>query len=253
MTRSAVFCVILGSSILCASLAAPALASRTEVYNCIPNGQVAGNYFDGMNAFNQPFNGVSTVVTVRYGAVCDTDSSTFNPTTKNLGNFVWAWSMIANSDTNAGGWMQSGFFRNYGTGINDFSQVYDLNTGSIHDVMGAVRNPGDNVQYWQQNIGGTAWRSNVNTTILQSDSNLIQGWSGLSQQFNNETRYLSSDVPGGVGSETNFDSLEVQRYDGTWVSLPNPFLSGVNDNSSRWGGPNPTSSQSFLVWTQNFS
>ena len=239
---------ILASSVLATTFPRSAQA---EVYNCTPSGQTRGNYFDGMAAFNQPYNGVSALVTVRYGAVCDTDTTGFNPQTLALGNFNYAWTMIANSNTSTGGWMQSGFFRTYGSAMTDFSQVYDLRTG-IHDVVGAVVQAGDTEQYWQQDINGT-WYSNTNTTRMQSDTDLEYGWSGLTQQFFSESAYLSNDVPGGSGYETNMYSILVQNYSGTFVPIPNPFLSGYNNNPSRWGGPRPTGSQSFLVWTQNYN
>ncbi len=132
--------------------------------------------------------------------------------------------------------MQSGFSRSYGTGINNFSQVYDISSGTIHDVVGAAAQP----------------YSNVNTTRMQGDPTLNVEWSGYSQQFFNEDRYLSSDVPGGSGYETAFNSNQVERTNDTFVAIPSPFLSGFNHNSSRWGGPSPTSSRSFVIWTKVF-
>lgn len=240
------------AAITAAAALATAQSASAEVPNCTPSGQVAGNYFDGMAAYNQPYNGVSANLLVRYGAVCDSDTSTYNPSTQNLGNFNYSWTMIA--DTGGNGWLQSGFFRDYGTGINNFAQYYNANYGIV-DIVGAVVNPGETHRYWQQRYGDSqgVFHSNVDTTRLINTSNLMDGWAGLSQQFFNETRYKSSDVPGTSTSKTQFTNIQTENYNGVFAPIPSPFLTGYDDNAARWGGPQPTGSTSFNIWTQNFS
>lgn len=73
--------------------------------------------------------------------------TSFDASTKNLGNFGWAWTIIGNP---AGtDWLQSGYFRSWGDAEEyNFAQ---LNSGgTVTDHVGATVAPGETHQYWQQ-------------------------------------------------------------------------------------------------------
>lgn len=65
--------------------------------------------------------------------------------------------------------------------------------------------------------------------------------------------YSTTYWPGGpaVNSDIKltFDALRVEDYGGGWQSIPSPFLQSTNSAPMRWGGPEPTSTTSFRVWT----
>lgn len=244
----------LAATLVMATSSLVAGTAAAEVYNCTPNGQVAGNYFDGMYQPNANYIGVSALITVRYGAVCDTDQSQYDRNTGAVGNFVTAWTMIA--DSAGRGWLQSGYLRAYGQPMVHVSQFYNPNFyGGPVTRFGSEILAGEVHRYWQQYYPDSEgeWHSNVDSTrfINTSPGVLTYGWAGYSQQFFGETRYLSSDMPGGVSYPSSFDSIQVQVSPTDWVFIPSPFLTGLNQNS-RWAY-NPTSSTSFDIWTQTFS
>lgn len=193
------------SVILLASALSFADRATAEVRNCTQFGG-AGNYFDGMWNPHSSYIGVSANLTVRYAAVCDTDTSQYNASTQAIGNFSAAWSMIANAG--GPGWLQSGYLRAYSQGDVTFSQEYNPSTIGLYTKFGTTVSSGNVEHYWQQNSGATYY-SNVGTTriISVSKANLTYGWSGYSQQFFGEDKYLSSDMPGGAS------------YPGTWSGI----------------------------------
>ena len=201
-----------------------------------------------------PYIGVSANITVRYAAVCDTDPSQYNQASQSLGNFTAAWSMISDSAKQAKGWLQSGYLRAYGQSLVHFAEWYNHAYG-YYDAFGAVVNPGEVHQYWQQYYPDSQgdFHSNVDTTrfINVTGSQLVYGWSGYSQQFSGETAYLSSDIAGGASYPASFSSLQVQTQPTSWQSIPSPFLKGVDSNPGRWS-VQPTSPTSFNIWTQNY-
>lgn len=226
--------------------------ASAEVYTC----GSPGNYFDGMWNPQSAYFGVSATITVRYGAVCDTDHSQYNPTSGAVGNFVTAWSMLA--DSGGHGWLQSGFIRAYGQALIDVSQFYNPHFyGGPVTIFGAQRNAGEVHRYWQQYYPDAQgeFHSNVDTTRLINTSTgvLTYGWSGFSQQFFGEAHYRESDMPGGATYPTSFSSLQVQNAVASFIPIPSPFLAGSNiDNPARWSYA-PTSSTSFGIWTYKYS
>jgi len=228
----------------------PVSPAGAEVSNCTQFGP-GGNYFDGSWKPSSSYIGVSAEITVRYAAVCDSDTSQYNQATESVGNFSAAWSMIADSGGN--GWLQSGYIRAYAQGDVSFSQEYNPYTIGLYTKFQNGVSAGQVHQYWQQASGGTYY-SNVDTSrlITVSAANLTYGWAGYSQQFFGEDKYLSSDMPGGVGSYGTSGTIQVQDSSDNWHNVTSGFLTTANDTyGNRWVVQS-TGSQSFNIWTANY-
>jgi hypothetical protein len=185
----------------------------------------------------------SAVLTAKRASVCDTDTTAFNPSTLALGNFTYSWTMIAN--TAGGSWLQSGYFRSYGTSMFHFAQYKPLG-GGVYDVFGDVVPTGEVHHYWQQYLPDSsgAFHSNVDSTRFINAT--PSGWSGYSGQYFNETRYHSSDVPGTAASPAPFSNVQIEGSTAIWSAVPTSYLTPVNHNPSRWGVSGTTA---FSIWT----
>ncbi|MCU1542627.1 MAG: hypothetical protein JWM50_492, partial [Microbacteriaceae bacterium] len=175
VTASAAVVVMLG-----VSQTATAPAASAQVTNCTAQGP-GGNYFDGeYRPSAATLRGVSAVLTAKRASVCDTDTTAFNPSTLALGNFTYSWTMIAN--TAGGSWLQSGYFRSYGTSMFHFAQYKPLG-GGVYDVFGDVVPTGEVHHYWQQYLPDSsgAFHSNVDSTRFINAT--PSGWSGYSGQY----------------------------------------------------------------------
>lgn len=208
-------------------------AAPAQAY--IPQCGSGSNWFNGFSAFPNSgspnnFEGAQAYITVRFGSVCDTDTSPVN-------NFTNAWTMIADSD--GLGWAQSGFERGYAGGLYHFAQQYDgfsnLRTQYSVNTVPA----GEVHRYWQQyDPACSCIHSNVDLTrFLSSTFNPFASWSRTrpwSPQFLGEARYRESDIAGRVSYPTSFTGMSVQRLDENWQPIPCPFLSGSSDEPNRW-------------------
>lgn len=64
---------------------------------------------------------------------------------------------------------------------------------------------------------------------------------------------VSSDMPGGVSYPGGWGGIQIQDTSDVWHNLPSIYLTDVNQTyGNRWAGPQPTSSQSFNIWTANY-
>jgi len=208
--------------------------------------------------------GASAVLTVRSSSVCPSDSTSANYATGNLGNFVYAYTMVATADASA--WSQSGYFRSYGTPLIHMAQQ-KWPDGSLHDnfcLICGTLSAGETHKYWQQASPGggdcACMHANVDQTqFIVSPTNSLSSWllaGPLSPQFDGETRYRESDMPGSSSQSALFTQMSVQsRYD--FVFGPAPCFSATdltagNDNVARWASAavsctNPTAGR---IWTK---
>lgn len=218
--------------IVCGVITTSGTPANAQLSRC----GTGGNWFDGFAGFpaapHDTYEGVQANVEVQSAQVCDSDRSSYSGGA--LGNFVYAWSMIASHD--GVGWSQSGYFRSYGTGLLNFSQVNDGH-GYLRNATVAGPAPGSTHTYWQQYIRDGTIRSNVDGTILQIPPfNPYFSWAfPFSPQFFAEARYRESDVPGSSGNPVTFSSLTVQRSaDDSFVTIPGDVLNQPRDDSGRW-------------------
>jgi hypothetical protein len=223
--------------------------AHAEIYTC---GTGPKSVFDGYtNASNDPnsYEGTSATIVVRRGAVCDTDTSS--------GNISIAWTMIA-SNGGTGGWAQSGYYRWYGSSIYHFAQFRQTTSSKLYTKIGTTAlTAGSAYRYWQQTLyNSTAgqWqiRDNVNSTILlQTNFNTFTAWTTpLSVQFEGETKYAASDVPGSSSAPASFTGMQVQRYsDDQWTStLPALYGPATGQTSTRYKRSS-VSNNAFNIWT----
>jgi len=208
-------------------LIAPPTSSEAEVYTC----GTGSNYFDGYYQAvptSYFFEGARADIVTRYGAVCDTD------TTTKPGNFTAEWSMIANSG--GLGWAQSGYIRWYAGNIVYFAQQFDGN-GDLQTKWGSSATTGQThlyTQWWDPSC--SCLHSDVDTTVyLVTTWNPFTLWNyPFSAQFSGEARYLENDIAGNASSRTQYTSLGGEREDNNnWENYPCNLLSSLNEGSSR--------------------
>jgi hypothetical protein len=232
------------ASVLAAGLTWAAPAAHAEIYTCGTKSHFHAGWQDYSNDPNY-WEGASGNIVVRRGAVCDTDTSS--------GNTSSAWTMVLPHNTT--GWAQSGYIRWYGSSIYQFAQYKkDTATGYV-TKLGATVGAGAPYQYWQQSIWNASagqWqiRDNYNTTILlQTNFNTFSSWSEpFGVQWEGETQYSQSDVPGTSGATAHFSSMQVQReIDNGWQSGL-PTLAHPTDTSSRYHASS-ISGNAFDLWT----
>jgi hypothetical protein len=210
--------------------------ASAEIYNC----DSYGSKFAGWLNYGAYYEGVSAELTVRYGAVCDTD--------QNNNNFSTAWTMLA-SNAGGGGYVQSGFMRAYGSLIYHFAEQ-NRDGSSYTRVYGSPISVGEIHRYWQQwDSTCSCLHSNVDTTrFMNSSFDPFSVWTTpFSEQFVGEVKHVASDMPGVGGGPTKFANISVQDYYNHWALIPNPFLARTVDRS-RWGA-NAINSTTTQIWT----
>jgi hypothetical protein len=207
------------------------------------------NWFDGkdQSVYTTYYEGVSAVITSRVGLVCDSNT---NP----RDNFSNAWSMIANKE-GLNGWVQTGYERGYNTHIYHFGQVWDgiepFSTHSVTRYGTSALASGERHRYWQQwspscycelaMIDVTQW--------IKTTWNPFGTWqTPFEMQFEAETAYRESDVPGTPTSRAQFDTLQAQAYSDSFVTMPNVLAQPAPD-STRWAISSQSVTQ-FQVWTK---
>ena len=217
-----------------------------------------GNYFDGMGYLPSVpgvtqwyFRGAGANVVTRVNSLCSSIGT--------VENFTDAWVMVAARDSR--GWAQVGYEMNavLGSSPRYFAQQYrgDGCPSTYSWCYSTTYWPGgpalNSVHgYWVQYEAACAClKMNVDlTTILQTEYQPSQFWpEPFSIQYAAEVGNINNNVLGTPTSKLTFDALRVEDYGGGWQSIPSPFLQSTNSAPMRWGGPEPTSTTSFRVWT----
>lgn len=227
-------------------------AAEAEIWTC--SSPLAG-YFDGFtDGASSPYYemGALANIYVRYGAVCDTDTSSNNVTA--------AWSMIANRVIPYG-WAQAGYIRWYNATLRQFAQ--QSSNGSLATTVtyfgpGGAISAGQHYDYWDQWVSvpgcGSCIRSNYNTFImLQSGFDPFVYWTQpFTVQFLGETKHTESDIPGLSATAATYSNISVQDVStGNFVPVPCSLLdTPVNAAPSRWG-IQAYGCYAFNVWTEH--
>ena len=201
------------------------VAAQAEVAAC--GSRSSSNYHAGyLNPGDSSIEGDYAIISTRYGAVCDTD------TTAN--NFTNQYAMIASN--NLAGWAQDGYIRWYGSSIVFFAQQssgHSLNTkyGTTALAQGSTYfyyNKWDPTCYCMEDII-------ERTLYLKSTWNPWTAWVlPFSPQFTGETAYLASDLSGTATAPANYTSISGQQAstDG-WQAYPCGQMQTINDGSAR--------------------
>jgi hypothetical protein len=206
------------------------------------------NFFDGYYQIDHPehpYEGASTFIVVRDGAVCSgvVDSN----------NFLGGWVMIA-SGTQGQGYGQVGFDRYAGTTLKWFAEFND-GLGHVADRFStfSVTN-----QVGVQHTFRVLWtpacaclHANIDTTNwLNSTFNpFFVGWGPQpwSPQFMDEATWLQTDVPGTPSARTSFSGMGAQRLSDDIIESMPCILSSLN-SSSRWSH-SASSCTAVTLWT----
>lgn len=203
------------------------------------------NYFDGFthnNASGQRFEGSSTYLVVRASSLCSTD-------TNYISNFSNSWSMIAGGSGCQ--WAQSGFETGYGQPIKHFAQIAG-SCSNIVTVYGAAIHSGEKHAYRSlYNATCRCVKSTVDTTtFIVSNFDPYGTWTYPFQpQFEGETAYLASDMPGVPTSQTAFSAIGAQRVsDDVLISMPCTMVSN-NSNPAAWA-LSASSCTAFNIWSK---
>ena len=218
-----------------------ASAEIAQCGNTAPSNYHAG-YAD--NRAHTVYEGVFAQLTVRYGAVCDSD--------KTLANFTNAYTMIADGG-GGGGYAQSGFLRVYNGTIRHFVQQNDGINAPYTWYSTFALNPGDKHNYKQAYVPscGCIASSYDSTVVHDTTWDPYSDFSFFNPQYSGETYYKQSDMPGLSGSPTLFASVEGQRSsDDKWEAQPCGTISSYNDDTQRWT-VSGCSNSSFSVYTYN--
>src|SRR5581483_3870828 len=223
--RSAVHAVVSAVVATVALLIGTPFAADAEVATC--GSRSASNYHAGyVNPGDPNVEGDYAVISTRYGAVCDTDTS--------ANNFTNQYAMIASN--NLAGWAQDGYIRWYGGSIVFFAQQssgHTLNTkfGTTALATGST--------YFYYN----KWDSTClciediieRTLYLKSTWNPWTAWTmPFSPQFTGEATYLASDLSGTASAPAGYTSISGQSSaTDAWVPYPCGQMQAVNDGSAR--------------------
>ena len=208
-----------------AVLFATPLSASAEVATC--GTRSASNYHAGyLNPGDPSVEGDYAIISTRYGAVCDSDTS--------ANNFTNQYAMIASNDLT--GWAQDGYIRWYGSSIVFFAQQssgHALNTkfGTTALALGSSNfyyNKWDPTCYCIENVIGR-------TLYLKSTWNPYTSWVlPFSPQFTGEATYRSSDLAGTASAPAGYTAISGQAVstDG-WQAYPCGRLQAVDDGSAR--------------------
>jgi hypothetical protein len=224
------FVVGLLAAVLTASGAPP--RASAEVFTC--GSPATFNYHGGYEQDSGAVSYVGSQVDIvnRYGAVCDTKTG--------KANFTNAYGMIAGVNTFDGGpgWGQSGYLRWYNSCTYFFAQIEEdaFDTGPQTFYGTTCLTYGNTNTYQNTQIDScSCMHSNINgTRELASTWDPKNVWfTPFSPQFEDETAYLESDIPGNASARTNWSNLMGKRLsDNTWVAYPCNVLTHVNDGSA---------------------
>lgn len=205
-------------------LAVP-LAASAEVATC--GSRSANNYHAGyLNPGDPSVEGDYAVISTRYGAVCDTDTTS--------GNFTNHYAMIASN--NLAGWAQDGYLRWYGSSIVFFAQQSSGHT--LNTKFGTTAlTPGSTYFYYNKWDPSCYCIEDIieRTLYLKSTWNPYTAWVlPFSPQFTGEATYRASDLPGTASAPANYTAISGQDVttDG-WRAYPCGQLQAINDGAAK--------------------
>lgn len=201
------------------------VAARAEVAAC--GSRAAGNYHAGFVNPGDPYvEGDYAIIATRYGAVCDSDTTS--------ANFTNHYAMIASN--NLAGWAQAGYLRWYGSSTVFFAQQssgHTLNTKYGTTALAA----GSTYFYYNKWASSCLCIENIieRTLYLKSTWNPWTTWTTpFSPQFTGETAYLSSDLAGTASAPASYTAISGQNSaTDAWQAYPCGQLQPVNDGSAR--------------------
>jgi hypothetical protein len=226
---------------------ATAPAAYAEVPAC--GSRSASNYHAGYGvAGDSSVEGDYAIISTRYGAVCDTDTTS--------GNFTNQYAMIASH--NLAGWAQAGYIRWYGSAIVFFAQQSSGHTVYTKYGTSAVATGSTNFYYNKWDATCLCMENIIGRTLyLKSTWNPYTAWTTpFSPQFTGEAVYLASDLAGTSSAPASYTSVSGQDS-GTdaWVAYPCGRLQVMNDGAARrvdgksWHVAPSGSCPSFIVYT----
>jgi len=221
----------------------------------LPNCAYFGNWHEGVwkdPKLNYVSNGTSAIVTVRSSALCGNQNSN--------NNIALAWTMIASNDGR--GWAQAGFANYWGNpnGTVHFTQYKQGSCCSAVTYYGSQHLlSGQKYQYSERYIVNSYCLHSIgclqgrvdNIIWFSTDFDPAGRWATpWLNEYEGETTYTGSDVPGLATSKTAFQSMQNQKADGTWE----PQRCGMNDSHAnpRWDH-GLTGCDSRQVWTARLS
>jgi hypothetical protein len=261
-TGAIVFAVLLLVAIVLQ--AAPANANPVVPHSISTCG-TRSNYFDGYyfntTTHTDTFEGASSYIVNRYGAVCNTDKSAPSPGGQTIGtNFTTAWSMIAAYDGNA--WAQAGFIRGYNSPQYEWAEFTNAGLTNVYNRFPASPSLPDGVKHAYREL----WTASCACIIMSIDGvELTQtnydpygNWNGgpngdqFSPQFFGEVTYTQNDIPGVPTSKTAFSALGAQQFSNDSLGSMPCELNSENQNSARWA-ISASSCTAFNIWTSHTS
>jgi len=250
--------VIAAASIVGAAVAVPASPAAASYPTC----GTLGHYFDGYYNYSpgplQVSEGNSAALTVRYGSVCDSDTSADTVIGGLTTNPSASWEMLngaADSSGHGTGYSQAGFLRWYGSSdysfaeYNDFHGQYNRKDDFAHPLS-----QGSTYKYQTQYNPGCTCLQNlaagvqINQTSFNPTGTFATPWQ---LQYFGEVHYRESDIPGNPTVKTNFTHIQREGFGEVWTSAL-PTLSPGNDNIYRWDESSVNSCSGypcFDIWT----
>lgn len=170
--------------------------------------------------------------------------------------------MIANKPGAGGGYIQSGFGREYGGSPMMFSED-NPDGGETHyerHLVGSLAYVTTH-QFWEQfvfgpgNCAGGAWRENVDTTVVHQMTRFCPFaiWSApFSPQFAGEALNLEDDIPATASAGMLFFFMQTQSYSNQFSAYLPPMLAANtepqhNDNPGSVGSD--SRGRNFTVYT----
>lgn len=223
------------------------VAAHAEVTTC--GSRATGNYHAGfINPGDPTVEGDYAILSTRYGAVCDTDTSN--------NNFTNQYAMIASN--NLAGWAQAGYLRWYGSSIVFFAQQSSGHTLNTKYGTSALAT-GSTYFYYNKWDSTCLCMENIieRTLYLKSTWNPWTAWTTpFSPQFTGEAAYLASDLSGTASAPTSYTSISGQdAATDAWRAYPCGVMQAVNDGAAKrsdglsWHVAAATSCPSFNLYT----
>lgn len=231
-----------------ALLALPTVASPTPasaqaaIPTALPTCGASGNWFAGRNTPVAATIGTMADVTVRFGALCQSDP-------RPAYNFSTAWVMLA---AGSGGYSQSGYIRLFAGSTRQFAEYDRDGVGPLPftRVYGPATSLGTTHSYWVYYSSACAClNNNVDfTTLSATPFDPFAEWSSVFSVWSSETIYRESDVPGLASQPVNYGDLRVQPF-GTSGYVQNPFGSVISAPTSPRYSVSGIAWNSFNAWT----
>lgn len=243
--------------VLLAVVLATWLPTGSPAHAYIPRCGTLGNYFNGFvgDTNIQPVRveGASAYLRVRPSAVCDTEQ-------RRDFNFSVAWVMTTGSSYAArSGYSQVGTFKYYNSCTYHWAE-WNVDGAGIHIVrrvameFGCLASGEVHAESVRWNSGCYCLQNVVDVTVLnQTDFNPFvrtDAWPPpLDVQYNAETVFQESDIPGTASAPNDFSSLGIQRFDNGQFELTRCYLLPTVPQKTR-AGRAADSCNHFTSWTQ---